>query len=139
MNHHPVTLSIPQHVYDRARQVAAASSRAVEDVLLDYLESATDVEPVPPDEQSELDALTYLSDDALRTILREQMTATSQERMNLLMERHAQGLLERPETQELEQLVERGDRLMLRKAEAAALLNRRGYTITPEDMAGTRG
>jgi len=31
--------------------------------------------------------------------------------------------------------VERGQQLMLRKAEASAILTRRGYRVTPKDLA----
>jgi hypothetical protein len=46
------------------------------------------------------------------------------------MDKNARGVMTDEEHGELEKLVARGDRLMLRKAQAAALLRKRGHTIT---------
>jgi len=85
---------------------------------------------LPPDIQAELDALKKLSDDALWTIAREQMSDDVQTRAHDLMMRNTQGTITDAEYEELQKLVDRGDRLMLRKAEAAGLLRERGYTFT---------
>jgi hypothetical protein len=50
------------------------------------------------------------------------------------MERNSQGALTEDEQETLEALVERGDQLMLRKAEAAAILVHRGYAGTAADL-----
>jgi hypothetical protein len=52
------------------------------------------------------------------------------------MDGNTKGILTAEEQSTLENLVERGQRLMLRKSEAAALLTQRGYRVTPKDMAG---
>jgi hypothetical protein len=81
---------------------------------------------LPPEEQAELDALHHLSDDALWTIAREQMPADVQARAHDLMDRKT---LSNEEQAELDLLVERGDRLMLRKAEASAILRDRSSLL----------
>ncbi len=134
MTHHPITLTVPSAVYERARLIAKRTSQPVERVLVGYLESLA-LEPLPPDEQAELDALAYLSDDALWTIAREQMPASLQAQMQVLMERNSRGQLSDNERGELDELVERGQHLTLRKAEAAALLTRRGQQVTPQNLA----
>jgi hypothetical protein len=138
MDDYLVTLPIPASVYDHARRTAEQTARPIEQVLVEYLEAAASEsqdEPLPADEQAELDALARLSDDALWTIAREQMPLAAQARMQVLMDRNSRGQLSEAERQELEELVERGDRLTLRKAEAAALLTERGYKVTPSDLA----
>lgn len=80
---------------------------------------------LPPDEQAELDALKHLSDDTLWTIAREQMPDNVQARAHELMDKNSHGEISSEEYTELEKLVERSDRLMVRKAEAAALLRER--------------
>ncbi len=138
MTDHPVTLPLPDYVYDRARQIAEATAQPIESVLVRQLETAF-AEPLPtlpPDEQAELDALAHLSDDALWTIAREQMSSAKQERMQTLMDGNNKGTLTEAEVAELDTLVEQGQRLMLRKAQAAALLTERGYTVRPKDLAG---
>lgn len=128
------TLTIPDDIMTRAREIAQISAKPVEQVLIDKLQSALPVPQLPPDEEAELDALQHLSDDALWTIAREQLPKTVQNRMETLMDHNSRGMITPEEYAELERYVERGQRLMLRKSEAAALLTRRGYQISREDL-----
>lgn len=131
-----VTLTIPQYLYDRARRLAEKKSLPVEEMLVEQLErTLIDLPTLPPDEQAELDALTHLSNDALWTIAREQMDMERQERMKILMEHNNMGTISSDEHTELAKLVDQGQRLMLRKGKALALLTEHGYHIRPEDLA----
>lgn len=89
---------------------------------------------LPSDIQAELDVLKQLSDDALWTIAREQMPDDAQTRAHDLMMRNTQGAITDSEYEELQKLVDRGDRLMLRKAEASTLLCERGHHFTQQDF-----
>jgi hypothetical protein len=136
-----VTFTVPDYVYDRAQKIAKATSQPLEEVFRRQIEEAFS-EPLPklsPDEEAELAALSQLSDDALWTIAREQMLADLQTRMQELMDRNNFGTISGVERAELEALVERGNRLMLRKAEASALLTRRGHKVTPKDLTAQDG
>ncbi len=137
MSDYPVTLPVPADVYDRASHIAAVTSQSIEAVLLQQLQNAfaDSLPELPPDEQRELEALTQLSDEALWTIAREQMTEDRQTRMQTLMNTNAQGRLDKVQRSELEALVEQGQRLSVRKAKAAALLTERGYTITLDALS----
>jgi hypothetical protein len=106
-------------------------------VLLTRLEEALgpDLSSLPPNEQAELNAMPHLSNPTLWTIAREQMPQPQQDRMSALMERNTMGTLAEGEYEELEQLVEDGQRLMLRKAQAILLLKQRGHAIAPSDMS----
>ena len=129
-----VTLTIPQHLYDRARRLAEENDLPIEQVILNQLETTLiELPSLPPDEQAELDALEHLSDDALWTIAREQMPEDHQSRMQTLMESNNLGTISDVDRKELSSLVEQGQRLMLRKAKAMALLAERGYSIHPEN------
>lgn len=130
-----ITLQIPEHIYERAQQVAETTDQPLEAVFLHELENAF-LPPLPEDEEAELSALNYLSDEALWTIAREQMPSPRQERMQGLMDGNTKGTLSEAEYQELEHLVEQGQRLMLRKGKAAALLTERGYKVTRESLRG---
>ncbi|MFN8372442.1 MAG: hypothetical protein U0694_06150 [Anaerolineae bacterium] len=130
-----VTLDVPDDVLTAARQIAQATAQPVEQVLLSRLKTALPLPVLPPDEEAELDALKHLSDDALWTIAREQMPDDAQQQMSALMDNNSLGTISPEEYQALELLVDRGQRLMLRKSEAAALLTRRGYAVTPKDLA----
>ncbi|MBN1312941.1 MAG: hypothetical protein JXB30_16115 [Anaerolineae bacterium] len=135
MTYLDVTLSIPQYLYDRARRMAEEKALPIEEILVRQLElTLVDLPTLPPDEQAELDALTHLSDDALWTIAREQMEMEQQGRMQVLMTRNNMGTIASDEHAELTKLVDQGQRLMLRKGKAMALLTERGYHIRPESL-----
>jgi hypothetical protein len=137
MSHYTVTLPVPDYIYDRARQIAAGTSQSIEAVLLQQLQDAF-AEPLPdlpPEEQRELEALVSLSVDALWTIARAQMPEDRQVRLRALMHANSQGVLDDVERRELEALVDQGQRLSLRKAQAAALLTERGYQVTLEAIS----
>lgn len=127
------TLSVPETLYKRAEELAKLTARQVDEVLIDQLQELM-LPALPADEQAELDAMKSLSDDALWAIAREQMADDLQDRLHHLMTRNSRGLLTPLERRELEQTVERGNRLMLRKAEATTLLVGRGHSITPADL-----
>jgi hypothetical protein len=137
MSNYAVTLPVPDYIYDRARQIAAGTAQSIEAVLLQQLKDAfAEVLPaLPPDEQRELEALTHLSDEALWTIAREQMAQDRQARLHALMDANSQGTLGEAQQAELEALVAQGQRLSLRKAQAAALLTERGYRVTVEMLS----
>jgi hypothetical protein len=137
MADHPVTLTVPEHVYESALEIAEATAQAVEQVLARRLEEAfADPLPrLPVDEAAELAAFRSLSDDTLRSIAREQMARLVQERMVYLGDRQSRGTITPEERQEYTRLVEQGDRLMLRKAWAAGILMDRGHKIGADDMA----
>jgi hypothetical protein len=132
MSHYSVTLPVPDYIYDCARRIAEGTSQSIEAVLLQQLKDAF-TDPLPdlaPEEQRELEALKFFSDDALWTIAREQMPEDRQVRMQTLMNANSQGTLEDTQRSELEALVAHGQRLSVRKAKAAALLTERGYQVT---------
>jgi hypothetical protein len=135
-----IILQVPEDISARARQIAAAIAQPVEQLLLDHLKTLAAPLPVlPSDTQTELDALHHLSDDALWTIASAQMPEDVQARAHALMDKNPRGAITDDEHAELEQLVERGDRLMLRKAEAATILRKRGHMFTPKDFQAKHG
>lgn len=129
-------ITIPENLSTRLRQLAARRRQPVESIIEDRLFTSLDdeLDNLPTDEQAELRALHHLSDDALRAIAAEQMTSVNQAQMEQLMTRNSKGGLSREEQKMLAALVERGDKLMLRKAEAAAILVQRGIADTPEEL-----
>lgn len=129
-------ISIPDELYEKARRVAEQTSRQVDEVIRMRLEDALDspVYDLPDDETAELKAMAYLSDDALFGMMREQMQRTKQERMSVLMDKNSDGTISEADYQELSALVEDGQRLMLRKAQAMSILMDRGYAVRLDDM-----
>jgi hypothetical protein len=136
MSDHPVTVTLPEALYAPIREIAEAKSQSVERVLIDQLQSVLSVKlpSLPSDEESELAAFKFLSDDTLHNIAHEQMPMRLQEQMQSLMDRNSLGTITSQEYKELSLLVERGQRLTLRKAWAAGVLMERGYKITGDDF-----
>lgn len=131
------TVTIPESLYNKARRIADAASEAVDDVIRVHLETALDNPrlTLPAEELAELEALRFLSDDALWTMAREQMALSKQNQMQPLMDKNTQGNITPEEKILLTSLVEQGQRLMLRKSEAMKILIERGHTITLDDLA----
>ncbi len=122
-------ITIPDYLSTRLRELAARRRQPVETILADRLFTTLDdeLDKLPTREQAELRALHHLSDDALKAIAAEQMSADNQALLTQLMEANSQGTLSENEQAMLVALIERGDQLTLRKAEAAAILVHRGY------------
>ena len=135
MADHVVTLTISDEVYNYARQLAETTEQPVEQILQRRLVEM--LPTLPADEEAELAALRSLSDDALWTIAAEQMPRHRQERLSELLRLNGHGSITEPEQAELDALLYYGDRLTVRKAEAAGLLTERGHTVTPQDLSST--
>jgi hypothetical protein len=130
-----ITLDLPDDVSFRATTLAESLGFSIEEVLLNHLKTLDPLHALSPELRHELDALQYLSDDALWTIAREQLPTPIQARAQELLDKNSRATISDSEHQELEALVERGDQLMLRKAEAAHLLSKRGYHFQQSDFA----
>ena len=133
------TVSIPNSLYEKAQRLAQQSSQSVDTVICNRLKGALDqpILDLPPDERSELQAMSYLSDDALWTMAREQMQPELQDSMSQLMDKNSNGTISDNELHHLSDLLERGLRLTLRKTQAMKLLLDRGYSVTLGDLPPT--
>ena len=125
------TVLIPEKLYLKAQRLAEKSAQPVDDVIRERLSDALNqfLIDLPADELAELKALSYLSDDTLWTLAREQMHSPKQERLSDLMDKNSKGTISEDAYSELAALVESGQRLTLRKAEAMKILLERGYSI----------
>jgi hypothetical protein len=130
-----ITLTLPEDISARVRHIAETTSQPVEQIVFDHLKSLSiQLPPLPPADQAELDALHHLSDDALWTIAREQVSEDAQARAHILMDKNSRGTITETEADKLEKLVQRADRVMLRKAEAATILKERGFPFSQKDF-----
>lgn len=117
-------IQISENLFTRLQHLALRRQQPVEKIISERLFTSVDdeLDKLPFAEQAELRALHHLSNDALRTIAAEQMRTDNQLLLTQLMEQHSRGLLLQDKQETLKELVTRGDQLMLRKAEAAAIL-----------------
>lgn len=126
-----VSLQLPDDIYQWAQQQAQQNQTSVQEVLIAFITRLKESMPLlPVDEETELAALRYLSDDALWTIARDTMPEPQQTRLQVLMDKNSSGEIDETEFTELTSLVERGQQRTLRKSEAMALLAERGYTVS---------
>ena len=133
------TIAIPHLLYEKAQRLAQQTSQSVDEIICTRLEGALDqpMLDLPSDERAELQAMSYLSTDALWTMAREQMPPDLQHAMTQLMEKNSQGTITEDEFCDLSALVERGQRLTLRKSQAMKLLLDRGYAVSLDALKPT--
>jgi hypothetical protein len=135
MTDHVVTLAVSDEVYEYARRIAETTAQPIEQILQQRLEATLPLPRLPAHEEAELAALRLLADDTLWTIAAEQMPRAQQERRSMLLGLNERQTLTDADQAELDDLLLRGDRLMVRKAEAAAILKQRGFAVTSQDLA----
>ncbi|MCC6615842.1 MAG: hypothetical protein IT320_20395 [Anaerolineae bacterium] len=137
MTDHPVLVNLPDAIFDPLRQIAEEKGQSVEAILIEQLRSVQSVvlPALSADEERELIAFKFLSEDTLRAIAKEQMPDAMQAQLQQLMDKNNLGTITPAEHGELTELVERSQRLMLRKAWAAGILMERGHSITGADFA----
>jgi hypothetical protein len=123
MSDQPVLINLPDQLYERIQQVAEASERSIEAVLLESLDIlfANDV----PD-TTEPGELSSYADEQLWAIVERRLPWPQSIRLHELSEKSA---LSDDERQELEQLLDLTDRLMLARSEALRILKARGHNI----------
>ena len=128
-----VTLNIPEVLYHRLRQAAAALQLSFDEIVLHALRAGSPPawDDVPAEFQTDLAALDRLDNDSLWNIIRSSASGFDWERYQELLDRSAGGRLTDAEQRELEELRTKADRHVLRRAHAAALLKWRGYQVLP--------
>lgn len=126
-----VTLDLPELLYQKLRLRAAQSHRTVEDELLEVLATAV---PVADDLPAELDEaispLGTLNDAELWRAAQTHLPADAAAQLEQLhLKRQREGLTEQQQN-EAALLLRQYERVMLIRAQAAALLKQRGHDIT---------
>ena len=123
----PIELQLPAPLQSALEARATAHARTVEDEARALLKAALQ-DGSESDDQ--LDQLVVLEDAQLWALAKRQVSAEKSERMQELAEqRQAEGLSP-AEAEEVLRLQHFAQRLMLLRAEAAALLKRRGHDVS---------
>ena len=123
---HSVTVNLPDDLYAKAQQISKATTQSLEEVVLNQLQITWhEFTDIPAQEQAELQAMKFLSDDALRGIAQEQMPKKQQAEMDNLMQKNNLGTISELEYEQLEKFVLQSQQRTLRKAQASALLKER--------------
>lgn len=125
MNAHTVTLELPPHIYQRARQAALATHRPIEKVLVEWLE------PIHEADENIADLETVENEELIR-IAKSTTPPTAMHRLQELLFLQQQRALTDLEHKEAAFLVEQEDLLTLQKARAIFLLKQR--RILPDEL-----
>lgn len=129
-----ITLDIPDALYERVQQAASSLQRRVEEVVLEVVATALPpLEGLPRDLADEVGSLVFLNDRALSKVARSTIPPDLSAEMTALLERKGRGELAAPEQTRLDELVHLHEVLALRRAQAAVLLQRRGYDVSDPD------
>jgi len=126
-----VTVRLRDDVYKRAEETAEAGALSLDQVIEQSLAYTLPPleEDLPPDLRAVLSALTFMDDDELWQIARDEMDETKHDRLELLIEARKERDLTDKEESQLTALLGEGDLIMLKKAESYRLLTRRGHVI----------
>lgn len=131
MHRYAVTLHLPHPLYAHYKHQAEQAHRTVEDELLRVVRSVTPTEEALPRElEEDLEALTTLSDDQLWQTAQDRLTREESAHLESLHFKRQSEALSDLEKEQLATLLDRYERAILRRAEAARLLAERGHDVT---------
>ena len=126
-----ITVRVPVAAFDRIRHVARQQRRSVPDMVRDLIvQDLPGLPPLPLDVESELGAFASLSDTVLWLIARSTLTKTQQSELAQLNHKAQQRSLTERERIRQQKLGDAYDRVLVRRAQAAALLKSRGYDLS---------
>ena len=130
-----ITLDIPEALYERVQHAASSLHRRVEEVVLEVVATALpQLDGLPRDLVDEVGSLAFLNDRALFKVARSVVPPELSAEMTALLERKGRGAISAPEQIRLDELVHLHEALALRRAQAAVLLQRRGYDMSDPDV-----
>ena len=132
MNTQPVTIQLPEDVYERLQILAEKRQNSVESELLEVVVNAF------PGEENELSAeltqilndLSLLDDKALWQAARSHLPRSASERLEFLHHKRQREGLTAAERDEDTTLLAQYERYLLVRAQAAVLLKQRGFDVS---------
>lgn len=127
----PITLNLPDLLYNQIKRRAERSHRSVEAELLEVVASAVQVaDELPTDLNEAISPLVLLDDESLKRAARSHLSSEAAAQMeNLHIKRQREGLTDADE-QMLAGLVRQYERAMLVRAQATVLLKERGFDVS---------
>lgn len=132
-----VILQVSGQLYARAQQTVGNNQQALEQLLVSAMMSELSLLDDLPDEMvMDMATLALLNDRALWRVARQTMSEEHYERMDELLALKSQKVLTATQQQELDAYLAVYDQIVLQRAEAAVLLQQRGYDLSdPQSLA----
>ena len=126
-----VTLDLPRQIYQKAAQIAKATKRPIEQVVVEWIRPP--IERVGSVQDAVLAGMEAMSTAQLTQVARSGATPEDTERLRELLSLQEQRELTEAEQDEAARLVEQEDLITLRKAKAIYLLKQRN--ALPDELA----
>jgi hypothetical protein len=131
MSVQPITVNLPTILYSRLRRRAEQNRRTVEAELLEVVTTAVPVaNELPADLNEAISPLSLLNDAALWRAARSRLASETAAQLEALHLKRQRDGLTATEEQTLAGLVRQYERVMLVRAQAAALLKQRGHDVS---------
>ena len=132
MSAQAVTLHLPPSLYDLLRQRTQETRRSLEAEILDVVRSVVSPEDdlLSPELREAVAPLRRLDDEALRRAATERFPEAAAQRFSELNRKQQREGLSDDEVSALEDLRRGYERVMVVRAEAAALLKERGHDVS---------
>lgn len=126
-----ITLHLPGPLYERLKRRAEERHRTLEAEILDAVATAGSAsEQLPPELDEVLAALPNLDDDALWQAARDRLPEEATAELEALSLKQQREGLTPGEQETRDRLLHGYERILLVRAEAAALLQRRGHDVS---------
>ena len=125
-----ITLELPDRMFQPLQRTAQATKQPIENLLLNALQtSLPPLDELPDEIMENLTSLETLGDAKLRQVLKETVPIKVREKISTLLEKKKEKPLTDLESKTLDQLQNKADLVMLRKARSAVLLRFRGQRL----------
>jgi plasmid stability protein len=124
-----LTVTLPAGLYDELKQRAALTQRSIEDELVNTLGEALPSSAGARELESTLASLNLMDDAALWRLAESRVTSADSSRLAELADKRQRVGLDAMEMREAQDLVQQHDRVLVVRAEAAALLRQRGHDV----------
>jgi plasmid stability protein len=126
-----ITLTLPRATYDALRRRASRGHRSVEAEALRVVEAGLlDEWPLPLDLAATLEAMALLTDDALWQTTQASLSDAEKVLLETLNDKRDHNGLTEAERKTLADLAAHQGRIVAMRAEAVALLHRRGHDVS---------
>ncbi len=126
-----ITLNLPETIYDQVRRAAERIKRPIHEVMLEAVAAVAPVADTATEKlRSVLAQMVYLNDAALWRAARATMRTEQRQRLEALHDKQQRLGLTAEERVEEQALLALYDETILVRAQAAVLLQQRGYAIS---------
>lgn len=130
-----VTIRLSDSLYHQVKQRARRTQRSIEDEVAAVVEVALPtLDDLPLAVADELAQMALMTDEELQQAAGLRMSASENQRMQKLVLQRQRNELSAEQEIEAERLAQRQERVMLVRAQAAALLKERGHDVS--DLIG---